>query len=128
MSIIKFGIILLFCFSNLQNSYGKPIQDPKLENLDAELKESIDSGIEKENWSSLCNLELALDAMKLDLDEKGQNQLDVAKNYIVNQTGENYKKIQKACLHQNVSTSILPLTSTISTTIEETSSSTSIIM
>ena len=65
MSILKFGIILLFCFSNLQNSYGKPIQDPKLENLDAELKESIDSGIEKENWSSLCNLELALDAMKL---------------------------------------------------------------
>ena len=81
----------------------------------------------KENWSSLCNLELALDAMKLDLDEKGQNQLDVAKKYIVNQTGENYKKIQKACLHQNVSTSILPLTSTISTAIEETSSSTSII-
>ena len=128
MSILKFAIMLLFCFSSLQNSCGKPIQDPKLENPDAELKESIDSEIEKENWSSLCNIELALNAMKLVLDEQVQNQLDVAKKYIVNQTGENYKKIQKACLHQNVSTSILPLTSTISTTIEETSSSTSIIM
>ena len=102
MSILKLGIFLLLCFSNLEYSFGKPIQGPKLENLDPELKNSIDSEIKKENWSTLCEL----------LNEEGQNRIDVAKNYIVNQTGENYQEIQNACLHQNVSTSIVPMTST----------------
>ena len=35
MSILKFGIIsLVLYFSNLEYSFGKPIQGPKLENLD----------------------------------------------------------------------------------------------
>ena len=113
MYILKFGIILLgIYFSNLDCSFGKPIQGPKLENLDPELKNSIDSEIKKENWSTLCQLELNLDAMRKQLNEEGQNRIDVAKNYIVNQTGENYQEIQNACLHQNVSTSIVPMTST----------------
>ena len=115
MSILKFGIILLV-LSNLDHSFGKPIQGPKLENLDPELKNSIDSEIKKENWSTLCQLELNLDAMRKQLDEEGQNRIDVAKNYIVNQTGENYQEIQNACLHQNVSTSIVPMTSTTTET------------
>ena len=114
MSILKFGIIsLVLYFSNLDYSFGKPIQGPKLENLDPELKNSIDSEIKKENWSTLCQLELNLDAMRKQLNEEGQNRIDVAKNYIVNQTGENYQEIQNACLHQNVSTSIVPMTSTM---------------
>ena len=121
MSILKFGIILLLCISNLEYSNGQPIQGPKLENLDPELKDSIDSEIENENWSNLCNLELSLNAMRKELDQEGQTRTDVTKNYIVQQTGENYQKIQKACLHKNVSTSILPLTST--TTTEKTSTS-----
>ena len=47
------------------------------------------------------------------LNEEGQNRIDVAKNYIVNQTRENYQEIQNACLHQNVSTNIVPMTSTM---------------
>ena len=109
MSILK---LLVLYFSNLEYSFGKPIQGPKLENLDPELKNSIDSEIKKENWSTLCELELNLDAMRKQLNEEGQNRIDVAKNYIVSQTGENYQEIQNACLHQNVSTSIVPMTST----------------
>ena len=95
MAIVNFGIILLLCFSNLEYSFGKPIQGgPKLDNLDPEFKDPIDSAIQN---------------------DEGQNRIDVLKNYIVNQTGENYQEIQNACLHKNVSTSILPPTSTTTT-------------
>ena len=112
MAIVNFGIILLLCFSNLEYSFGKPIQSPK--SLDPEFKEPIDSAIKSENWSSLCDLELTLNAFRKELDEEGQNRIDLAKNYIVYQTGDNYQEIQNACLNKNIS-SILPPTSTTTT-------------
>ena len=73
----------------MEHSFGKPIQGgPKLDNLDPEFKDPIDSAIQN---------------------DEGQNRIDVVKNYIVNQTGENYQEIQNASLPKNVSTCILPL-------------------
>ena len=48
MAIANFGIILLmlFCFSNLEYSFGKPIQGP--ETLEPKFKDPIDSAIQKE--------------------------------------------------------------------------------
>ena len=113
MAILKFGFIFLIWLSILEHSFGKPIQS--LETLDPKFKDPIDSAIKMENWSSLCDLEFNLNAMRKLLDEEAKNQIDVAKNYIVNQTGENYQEIQTACLHKNVSTNILPKTSTTTT-------------
>ena len=113
MAILKFGFIFLICLSNLEHSFGKPIQS--LETLDPKFKDPIDSAIKMENWSSLCDLEFNLNAMRKLLDQEAKNQIDVAKNYIVNQTGENYQEIQNACLHKNVSTKILPKISTTTT-------------
>ena len=113
MTILNFGILLLLFLSNLEYSFGKPIQGP--ETLDPKFKDPIDSAIQEENWSILCDLELTLNALGQTLDEDGKNGIDVLKNYIVNQTGENYQEIQNACLNKNISTSILPSTSTTTT-------------
>ena len=112
MTILNFGILLLLCFSNLKYSFGKPINDT--ETFGPYFKALIDSEIQKENWSKLCDVELSLDAMKKQLDDALENGIDVVmlKNYIVNQTGENYQEIKNACLNKNTSTSILPPTST----------------
>ena len=106
MSILNFGTLLLLFLSNLEYSFGKPIQGR--ETLD-QFKDPIDSAIQEENWSILCDLELTLNALGQTLDEDGKNGIDVLKNYIVNQTGENYQEIQNASLPKNVSTCILPL-------------------
>ena len=106
MAILKFGFIFLIWLSILEHSFGKPIQS--LETLDPKFKDPIDSAIKMENWSSLCDLEFNLNAMRKLLDEGAKNQIDVAKNYIINQAGDNYQEIQNACLHKNVSTNILP--------------------
>ena len=112
MTILNFGILLLLCFSKLKYSFGKPINGT--ETFGPYFKNLIDSEIQNENWSKLCDVELSLDAMKKQLDDALENGIDVVmlKNYIVNQTGENYQEIQNACLNKNISTSILPPTST----------------
>ena len=46
MSILKLGMFLLLCFSNLEYTFGKPTPGPELENMDFKAKNDLISDFE----------------------------------------------------------------------------------
>ena len=108
-SILNFGLILL-CFLNMEHCCDNDITTKvsiscrttpaEFENANSQIKNFIDYQIKIKSWSCLCDFELTLNATRKELDEKGQNHIDVTKKYIADQSGENYIEIENACLYK----------------------------